>query len=155
MSAIMLNHPRRHLTSVPSNKRKDRDGLDAVKPLTTSKLAKPSVHRADKPTTPRPSQPDMNNQLLAGYLAHEFLTKGTLFGEPWDPARAEAVPVSTDSAEFRKQKYSQKADEASVKSNAGVEKYQRYVEVADLLKGNGAHLPGIINPTHLSRFMKL
>ncbi|KAM4070080.1 hypothetical protein ACJW30_12G137200 [Castanea mollissima] len=29
-----------------------------------------------------------SNQILAGYLAHEFLTRGTLFGQQWDPTTA-------------------------------------------------------------------
>ncbi|XP_071938286.1 uncharacterized protein [Coffea arabica] len=190
MSATTMNHSRRQiLTPGPSNnKRKERDGLDGFKPsaITTKSLAKPSIHRAPTPLSnksssasavpPKQQQPACNNQLLAGYLAHEFLTKGTLFGEPWDPARAEAVPVSssaptrgsggpgkaynTGSSSGTNNKEKRKAEPApgpSEKDEKRVEKQQRYLEVADLLKGDGAHahLPGIVNPTQLARFLQL
>lgn len=191
----MMNHSRRQiLTPGPSqNKRKERDGLDGFKPsaITTKSLAKPSIHRAPAPLTNKsPSaaaaaaaavspkqQPACNNQLLAGYLANEFLTKGTLFGEPWDPARAEAVSVSSSapnrggggpgkaydtSTSGINKKEKRKAEPApgpSEKDEKRVEKQQRYLEVADLLKGDGAgaqaHLPGIVNPTQLARFLHL
>uniref|UniRef100_A0A5B6YWF9 Embryo sac development arrest 6 n=1 Tax=Davidia involucrata TaxID=16924 RepID=A0A5B6YWF9_DAVIN len=155
MSTTTMNHPRRFLTP---NKRKERDHFDvhALKPSTT-KIARPSVPIAGSTSTPKAaSEPVSNNQLLAGYLAHEFLTKGTLFGEPWDPARAEAVPVSVASTDLRKMKSSQKAKaEPSVKAELQMEKYQRYAEVADLLKTDEAHLPGIVNPSQLARFFQL
>ncbi|CAK9149985.1 unnamed protein product [Ilex paraguariensis] len=147
-----MNHARRFLTPGLSNERKDRDGLNALKPSTTSKLAKPSVHRAAAPFTPKSSKPVTSNQLLAGYLAHEFLTKGTLFGEPWDLERAEVVDLSSASREKCNQKG--KA-EPTLKPNEQVEKYRRYAEVADLLKTDGAHMPGIVNPTQLAHFLTM
>ncbi|KAL3531206.1 hypothetical protein ACH5RR_010528 [Cinchona calisaya] len=168
MSATMMNHSRRQiLTPGPSiNKRKERDGLDGFKPsaITTKNLAKPSIHRAPT-TTPgnnkSTAQPACSNQLLAGYLAHEYLTKGTLFGEAFDPARAEAVPVCSSSSDRGKpaanNAHEKREAEPSVKDKdeGRVEKQQRYLEVADLLKGDGAHLPGIVNPTQLARFLQL
>lgn len=162
MSATMMNHSRRQiLTSGPSNnKRKERDGLEGFKPsaITTKSLAKPSIHRAPAAVQAKSPQPAYNNQLLAGYLAHEFLTKGTLFGEPYDPARAEAVPLSqspaTGSAKGKPISEKRKAEPNS-KDDKQTEKHQRYLELAELLKEDGAHLPGIVNPTQLARFIQL
>ncbi|KAK2984613.1 hypothetical protein RJ640_029119 [Escallonia rubra] len=150
----MIKHPpRRILTPGALNKRKEREGLDAVKPSTSTKLAKPSLPRAasPKPSSPKPAEPAPSNQLLAGYLAHEFLTKGTLFGQPWDPARAEAAPVSAAPAEPRRNRARGKAEQQQPKP----QECSRYAEVADLLKGGGAHLPGIVNPSQLARFLQL
>lgn len=143
MSTITMNHARRVLTPGASSKRKERETPPIPKP---NKLAKPTIPR---PASPKPSKPASNNQLLAGYLAHEFLTKGTLFGDPWDPARAEAFPVST--AGFRRMK----PPSQKVKPETQVEKLQRYAEVADLIQRGGAHLPGIVNPTQLAHFLQL
>lgn len=73
--------------------------------------------------------PPAGNRLLAGYLAHEFLTSGTLFGQVWDPSRS-AQPV-------------RKSEPAVV-----------YADVAVLLKGDGAHIPGVVNPTQLARWLQ-
>lgn len=170
MSATMMNHSRRQiLTSGPSNnKRKEREGLEGFKPsaITTKSLAKPSIHRAPAAAQAKSPQPAYNNQLLAGYLAHELLTKGTLFGEPYDPARAEAVPLSqpptpgsgssSSSSSARGKPISEKRKaEPSGKDDKQTEKHQRYLELAELLKEDGAHLPGIVNPTQLARFIQL
>ncbi|KAK3028119.1 hypothetical protein RJ639_038980 [Escallonia herrerae] len=149
----MIKHPpRRILTPGALNKRKEREGLDAVKPSTSTKLAKPTLPRADtpKPWSPKPTEPAQSNRLLAGYLAHEFLTKGTLFGQPWDPAREEAVPVSAAPAEPRRNGARGKAEQQPKPQECS-----RYAEVADLLKGGGAHLPGIVNPSQLARYLQL
>jgi hypothetical protein len=152
-TTTMSNQDRRfllnHVRVGPSVKRKERDGLDDLKP-SARKLAKLSI--------PRPGSqalapaPDSRNQLLAGYLAHEFLTKGTLFGQPWDPARAEAFPVSADSRRLKLKAEMGSRAEPQVEKN---QFNQRYVEVADLLKTNGAYLSGIVNPTQLARSLQL
>ncbi|OAY32682.1 uncharacterized protein LOC122721545 [Manihot esculenta] len=135
--------PRRVLTS---NKRKERECFDSLKPFPPpTKLAKPSIPQVGSEKLPDPVS---SNQLLAGYLAHEYLTKGTLFGQPWDPAGAEAV-----AGEPKKVKPSQKAKEEEAEPNK--ENYQRYVEVSSLLKAEGAHLPGVVNPSQLSRFLQM
>lgn len=156
--------PRRVLTQ--TNKRKEREGFDGVKQPSITKLPKP------KPTTTFQSgskDPASSNQLLAGYLAHEFLTQGTLFGQPWDPARAEAVPVSVSSTlDLRKGKPTQTqtqiggAEPEPESTTSGrraeppqLENYQRYVELANLLKTDGAHLAGIVNPTQLARLLQM
>ncbi|WZZ02353.1 uncharacterized protein LOC106409374 [Brassica napus] len=113
--------------------------------LTSDKRILPSV--AEKPTEttgatnqpPPPTTPAAGpNQLLAGYLAHEYLNKGTLFGEQWSPARSEA----------RKNKASHETEPSDYKR-------RRYVEVADILRADGAFMPGIVNPSQLARSLKL
>lgn len=94
------------------------------------------------------AEPAGSNQLLAGYLAHEFLNKGTLFGEQWNPARAHAGPFPAQSAEPRKTKPSHDIEPSD-------NKRRRYVEVANILRVDGAHLPGIVNPSQLARSFKL
>ncbi|PKU62643.1 uncharacterized protein LOC110112863 [Dendrobium catenatum] len=95
-----------------TKKRKERDGgLDA--PIEPSFVAAAPA----------------GNRLLAGYLAHEFLTSGTLFGQMWDPAR-------------------------SVQPVRKPEPVMAYADVAVLLKGNGAHIPGVVNPTQLARWLQ-
>lgn len=93
-----------------------------------------STSKTLKLSTPAGSEPaSASGQLLAGYLAHEFLTKGTLLGQPW-------CRSGEDEAEAEPPQY---------------EKLERYVEVADLLKTDGAQLAGIVNPTQLARFLQL
>lgn len=124
-------------TPASSGKRKEREVFDAPEIPKMPKLA------ASRAGFSKPHEPAYRNQLLAGYLAHEFLTKGTLFGEKWEPARPGAAePVSAES------KGKDKAEPSS-------EAFKRYVEVADLLKRNGAYLPGIVNPTQLKRYLHM
>lgn len=142
-----MNPSRRGSSPAPSNnnKRKDRDFL---KP---SRFVKPTPHRAGAVKPPTTPEPASKNQLLAGYLAYEFLNKGTLFGQAWDPARAEAKPVS---AEPRKMK-EKNGKPTEPRQQVEVKRNERYVEVARLLKSDGAHLPGIVNPTQLTGLLQL
>ncbi|KAL5711942.1 hypothetical protein ACHQM5_014163 [Ranunculus cassubicifolius] len=80
-----------------------------------------------------------DNRVLAGYMANEFLTKGTLFGQKYDPARAEAAPVGGE----------KKAAAGKPKKNPS------YAEVANLLKSDGTHIPGIVNPTQLAQWLQM
>ncbi|KAI3760196.1 hypothetical protein L1987_50587 [Smallanthus sonchifolius] len=112
---------------------------------------KPSraVARPPAPVSPRneapskahaypPAHGNGNNILLAGYLAHEFLTHGTLFGELYDPAKANAAPTSSNNVGAML--------EPQVKD-------QRYAEVSELLKSGEVHIPGIVNPSQLASFL--
>ncbi|KAI3771224.1 hypothetical protein L6452_02383 [Arctium lappa] len=184
-----MNHSCRQLPPMAPHKRKERDEtLDFLKPSTTiirsssSKLAKlkpvasrPQVMAPTKPSKVVASLPT-NNILLAGYLAHEFLTKGTLFSQSYDPAHAKAAPASSAAspADFRTMKQSSRGfvyrdkgktvetelkakpkpklskNDSSLRSQ--LSKNQRYTRVSELLK-NGAHLPGIVNPSQLARFL--
>lgn len=158
-----MSHTPRQLTPLASNKPKKREEtFDFLKPSTIPKLAKPIIPRAAPPIkVSKPVRPPTDNKLLAGYLAHEFLTKGTLFGQPWDPARADAVPVSAaaHSADLRKPmkqpSITQKGKTSEPKPGEK-RKFESYAEVSALLKAkNGAHIPGIVNPTQLARFLHL
>ncbi|CAM0944951.1 unnamed protein product [Alopecurus aequalis] len=70
-----------------------------------------------------------NNKLLAGNLAHEFLTHGTLLGRRIEPTRQPARPEP--------------------------EPKRRHAEVSWLLMANGAHIPGVVNPTQLARWLQI
>lgn len=138
--------PRRVLTPAggPSarNKRKDReDGSDLPEPSASANMQKP-----DHKPIPGSELPALSNQLLAGYLAHEFLTRGTLFGQPWDSS------LRAEEGAKEKTKGNVTAREKEERDEPP-EKLKRYVEVADLLKEEGPHLPGIVNPTQLGRFL--
>ncbi|XAR61068.1 hypothetical protein NMG60_11034669 [Bertholletia excelsa] len=175
---MMSNHHRRFVTPscvgpLSNNKRKERDGFREVPKPSIKKPTRPigpNIPRVvpSRPAlVPKPTQPTPNNLVLAGYLAHEFLTKGTLFGEQWDPARAEAVPVSAAQTEQRRLKQQQQPPPSSpgrkIKAETSSrpeehrteERHRRYVEVTDLIRNSGAHIPGIVNPTQLARFLHL
>ena len=99
-----------------------------------------------------------SNQILAGYLAHEFLTRGTLFGQQWDPTSTNQNEAVSKKAEEEKPKPSGEA-EGQVEEEEGDDQQrqqqekERYVELANLLKTGGAHLAGIVNPTQLTHFL--
>ncbi|XWS31395.1 hypothetical protein CRYUN_Cryun23aG0071900 [Craigia yunnanensis] len=143
--------PRR--VSMPNNKRKERDDFD-LKHLT------PPPTKSPKPVVPlagsdKAAHPVLSNQLLAGYLSHEFLIRGTLFGQTWDPSR----PHRTAAESGRGIREGVEPNERSIAGEAEPkpieEKHQRYVEVASLLKRDGAHIPGIVNPSQLARFLQM
>ncbi|GAB4830070.1 hypothetical protein Ancab_019711 [Ancistrocladus abbreviatus] len=93
-----------------------------------------------------------NNKLLAGYLAHEFLTKGTLFGEVYGaaaPAGTQAVKNASAMPKIAKPNKEEKAGERKEEGR----KHKVYLQVANLLKAEGTHLPGIVNPTDLARHL--
>ncbi|XP_015891340.2 uncharacterized protein LOC107425815 [Ziziphus jujuba] len=113
--------PRRILTP---NKRKESEGV--VNALSTTKKQKPDSPLPDSNKEPDPAP---SNQLLAGYLAHEFLTKGTLFGQPWDPARAESSPAASVSKSME----AKPSESPESEAEPHVENIQRYLEVADLM----------------------
>ncbi|KAM1031958.1 hypothetical protein ACFX2I_035594 [Malus domestica] len=118
-----------------NNKRKEKEGdFDALQRTKTLKLSPPPQAKPSEPAQPP-------GQLLAGYLAHEFLTRGTLLGQPWDPSRAEPAPSGVSSSK--------------IEAEPKFESLERYVEVADLLKTEGAHLAGVVNPTQLAGFLQL
>ncbi|XP_073128288.1 uncharacterized protein [Henckelia pumila] len=128
-------HARRLVSPGASRKRKEMDGSTSLKPLVQQTAEQ----------KPLPS-----NRLLAGYMAHEFLTKGTLLGEKFDPARAEAVPLSKN-----KQVAPNRAEPATEAEARGQTKPHGYAEVASLLKSDGVHIPGIVNPTQLGRWIQM
>ncbi|KAL9996948.1 hypothetical protein Hdeb2414_s0007g00254981 [Helianthus debilis subsp. tardiflorus] len=73
-----------------------------------------------------------SNKLLAGYMAHEFRTKGTVLGKKLEGDRAEKGAVV-------------------------VEK-ERYKEITSLLmmrNDGGVHIPGVVNPAQLARWIQM
>lgn len=113
-----------HHRGVAPNKRKDRE---YQKP---SKFIKPSQHEraTAKAVSNKQNSSASNNQLLAGYMAYEFLSKGTLLGQPWQ----------------------QLAKPSKMK------RHEKYVEVTGLFKRDGGvQIPGVINPTQINPFSQL
>ncbi|KEH42486.1 hypothetical protein MtrunA17_Chr1g0183471 [Medicago truncatula] len=146
--------PRRVLTpstKTTSNKRKERDDTSLFErpkpniPGPGSKLLK-----LDKPLSKTGSAPMPSNQLLAGYLAHEYLTKGTLLGQQWVPGKTKEEDDSGEEGEAATETPCQSTEMKNRK-----EERERYVEVTGLLKGGGTHLQGVVNPTQLARFLHL
>ncbi|XP_044970328.1 uncharacterized protein LOC123430528 [Hordeum vulgare subsp. vulgare] len=77
-----------------------------------------------------------NNKLLAGNLAHEFLTHGTLLGRRIEPSHHHHPP-------------------APAAPRPEPEPKRRYAELSWLLMTNGAHIPGVVNPTQLGRWLQI
>ncbi|KAG2567361.1 uncharacterized protein LOC120683940 [Panicum virgatum] len=75
------------------------------------------------------------NKLLAGHLAHEFLAHGTLLGRRIEPSRAGPAPTPAARGE--------------------PDPKRRYTEVSWLLMTSGAHIPGVVNPTQLGRWLQI
>ncbi|XP_058759133.1 uncharacterized protein LOC131632401 [Vicia villosa] len=168
--------PRRVLTpsTTTSTKRKERDDpFERPKPIpaTTSKLPKsdkPISRLGSEPiTSPTTTstttasrglepKPMPSNQLLAGYLAHEYLTKGTLLGQPWVPPKGKSKEEDdgVDEGEPTATTTAAAAEEACPSPEIKMER-ERYVEVTGLLKSGGTHLHGVVNPTQLARFLHL
>ncbi|KAL5702374.1 hypothetical protein ACHQM5_027600 [Ranunculus cassubicifolius] len=77
-----------------------------------------------------------NNRLLAGYLASEFLTQGTIFGHP--VGAPQAAPFSIDVNRSESLPVNRKC----------------YDEVMNLLKSEGTQVPGIVNPSQLGLWLR-
>nr|XP_017233331.1 PREDICTED: uncharacterized protein LOC108207391 [Daucus carota subsp. sativus] len=129
-TSTMMNQ---HHRGVPPNKRKDRE---YQKP---SKFIKPSPHQRATANTVSNNKKESSaaastNQLVAGYMAHEFLSKGTLLGQPW-----QQIAKPGWSAEPNKMR-----------------RHEKYVEIAGLLKRDGGvQIPGVFNPTQVNPFSQL
>lgn len=152
--------PRRILTHSASRKRKETESSYPLPGPPPTPPPLPVAAKIMAPPSKASEPPRSSNRLLAGYLAHEFLTKGTLLGQKFDPARAEAVPLSSrSSTEQRRGKPSLLGKEKVAEPNRKVKpnntNSQSYAELANLLKTDGAHIPGIINPTQLSRWIQM
>ncbi|KAJ1271850.1 hypothetical protein BS78_06G157400 [Paspalum vaginatum] len=91
-----------------------------------------------KPAPGRAAGCSNGNKLLAGHLAHEFLAHGTLLGQRIEPSRAGAAPAHQAPA-----------------ARAEPDPKRRYAEVSWLLMTSGAHIPGVVNPTQLGRWLKI
>ncbi|KAF8014361.1 hypothetical protein BT93_H0255 [Corymbia citriodora subsp. variegata] len=165
----MSYHPRRILPPGETRKRKEREAFYGAAPSAVTKTTTPRPFPRPAPVPApapapaqaagkaKPAEEKADNRLLAGYMAHEFLTKGTLFGQRVDPARLEAVPVSGKPAEQKRPKppgaEPSGGAAARKKKEGGEEEHASYADVAGILKSEGAHIPGIVNPTQLARWI--
>ncbi|XP_074586346.1 uncharacterized protein LOC141842030 [Curcuma longa] len=108
-------------------KRKGRDP-DEAQSAAEAKRARAGVEAAAR---------GKDNRLLAGFLAHEFLSAGTLLGRRWDPSSGaveQGVPPPAAAATL--------AD--------------TYTQVSYLLlKAKGPHIPGVLNPTQLAGWLQM
>ncbi|WVZ04651.1 hypothetical protein V8G54_017997 [Vigna mungo] len=127
MSTKTMRPPSRRaplpLNGAGAGKRKERHH-GSQKPISS-----PTITKLPKLEGPDPD-PVSTNMLLAGYLAHEFLSKGTLLGR-------------------------RMGQSPSLQEESQQQKYKRYVELTLLLKKEGAHLFDIVNPNQLAQFLKL
>ena len=150
-------------TTINNNKRKEREkekeGFNAA---TITKIPKTATATA----TARAGGIGLaelvfsSNQILAGYLAHEFLTRGTLFGQQWDPTSTNQNEAVSKKAEEEKKPSGEAEGQVEEEEGGGDQQQhqrqrekERYVELANLLKTGGAHLAGIVNPTQLTHFL--
>lgn len=76
-----------------------------------------------------------SNKLLAGYMAYEFLTKGTMLGKKIDGAKVD------------------------VERTSGNERYKEITNLLMMKNENGGvesvRIPGIVNPTQLARWIQM
>ncbi|KAK4266179.1 hypothetical protein QN277_027139 [Acacia crassicarpa] len=141
----MTGHrPRKILPPGGTRKRKKREAPCLPLPL-------PSGPPAATPTTPAYSanareageaKPMSWNRLLAGYMAHEFLTRGTLFGQKFDSGGSAAVHSATSSSPAS-------AAPAMIRKEDN-----NRAEMASIVKSDETHIPGIVNPSQLARWMQ-
>lgn len=137
----MSYHARRPLTP---GKRKETESPHGSN---TSQKQQTAVSPAATSFKVSEQKPLPSNRLLAGYMAYEFLTKGTLLGEKFDPAaRAEVFPLNNKNKQV---------EAATESESRGQTKPHGYAEVASLLKRDGVHIPGIVNPTQLGRWIQM
>lgn len=135
----MSSNARGRLIPGASRKRKERepsDGVTSEKPIVKLPEVSGSYRAAATQLKPLSS-----NRLLAGFMACEFLSKGTLLGQKFDPARLE-VDANNKKVESRSQP-------------SGKLEPTTYAEVANMLKSDGAHIPGVVNPTQLARWIQM
>ncbi|XP_050217265.1 uncharacterized protein LOC126668091 [Mercurialis annua] len=139
----MSYHSRRIATPGASKKRKETEPFYPFKPAPSAYTAQLG---ASKPAGGAFIKPEnsvsCSNKLLAGYLAYEYLKQGTLFGQKFDPGYGGSVESAKRG----------KPMEVGTGSN---EEQKSYAEVASILKTEGSHLPGIVNPSQLSRWIQM
>ncbi|CAL0321319.1 unnamed protein product [Lupinus luteus] len=170
MNTKTMRLPPRRVTRVltpngTTDKRKERDDM-WPKPMTPTKLHKPEKPISRPSSEPIKSssatssdagkaitEPKLSNHLLAGYLAHEYLTKGTLMGQPWAPPQTECGEKLTCKDEVDSKEGGAVAETPCWRS--AEDGKERYAQVAALLKDSRSHLSGIVNPTQLVRFLHL
>ncbi|KAG6509982.1 uncharacterized protein LOC121977424 [Zingiber officinale] len=116
----MLSEPEKKLGS--AGKRKGRDQGEAQSVAETKRA------RAEIEATAQ----GKDNRLLAGFLAHEFLSAGTLLGRRWDPSKGAF-------------------EQGILPPASGAYSQASYL----LLKAEGTHIPGVVNPSQLARWLQM
>ncbi|RAL38593.1 hypothetical protein DM860_002571 [Cuscuta australis] len=146
-STVRMNsQPRRILPPGASRKQKEKE-MSSYNSMWPSSY--PVSHKATTSSKKAESAAVYSNRVLAGYMAYEFLTKGTMFGQMFDRARAEAALRNSGAAdEVRRGNPAAEAEPNEVRSRT-------YDEVASLLKSDEAHIPGVVNPTQLARWLQM
>ncbi|PWZ46153.1 hypothetical protein Zm00014a_035871 [Zea mays] len=114
-------------------KRKEREReLLQAQPLPVAARAEPWNPAPARAAPSASAAAAGDNKLLAGHLAHEFLAHGTLLGRRIEPSRGAPAPA-----------------------RAEPDPRKRYAEVSWLLVARGAHVPGVVNPTQLGRWLQI
>lgn len=140
------------LTPGASRKRKERESFytSAAAHATATKPAQ-ALAQAHAAAKEGPAEPPAmsDNRLLAGLMAHEFLTKGTLLGTMPEAASS---PRGDDPTPPKQQQPppQQPPQTEEVGKPSG-----SYGEVASILKADGVHVPGILNPSQLARWIQM
>ncbi|XP_010551678.1 PREDICTED: uncharacterized protein LOC104822234 [Tarenaya hassleriana] len=97
-------------------------------------------------------EPESSNWLLAGYMAHEFLANGTLLGHKLEPCR----PDATGAASSRLLCDGESGRPDPIIADPGRKQAnQSYADVASVLKIDGTHVPGVVNPSQLARWIQM
>ncbi|CAI9118117.1 OLC1v1019640C1 [Oldenlandia corymbosa var. corymbosa] len=144
------------------NKRKHREDDGSTEMPSGEVPAFSSLHSNGKTTPSSIKGSESDNRILAGYLAHEFLTKGTLFGEQFEPVRVNPAPRLQSAGKQPVRRRSEGGGGRSIEMEAEIDKgsakkmdSRSYAEVATLFQIPGTHIPGIVNPTQLARWIQM
>jgi hypothetical protein len=125
---------------VALGKRKERERELLLAAQAAAQPPLPAAAARAEPGKPAPARAAAaaGNKMLAGHLAHEFLAHGTLLGRRIEPSRAGPAPAPAPAA-----------------PRAEPDPRRRYAEVSWLLMTSGAHIPGVVNPTQLGRWLQI
>jgi len=131
-----------------SRGRSPRTGFD---PQTEDKPYKTSVRSPNLPPRRPVNEKKVVNWRLACFMSHEYLTRGTLLGKPWQPqdSNPKCRHENNDKSELRSSSVDQEGDESKR------EKEKLYLTLADFLRAGDVHLPGIVNPSQLTAWLGL
>jgi hypothetical protein len=75
-------------------------------------------------------------------------------GKPWVPSRGKTKEEEEDDDNVGGEEGGSTEAPPCRRPETKIDK-ERYVEVTALLKSGGTHLPGVVNPTQLARFLDL
>ncbi|XP_023737948.1 uncharacterized protein LOC111885939 [Lactuca sativa] len=142
-----MNDQRRYGMLMPGASRFKRKERESVYPAKRSPLAPPppppqkltqaTVASSTASKGSKGMEAMSSNKLLAGYMAHEFLTKGTLLGQKFDGGAAARGKTEANGNET----YKEITSLLMMKTDGG--------------GGGGARIPGIVNPTQLARWIQM